>query len=82
MEIEELRDLVAEGRERGYLTFEEIAALPRGGRGHEGADRRAPRAPVERGVDIVSRGRPRRGRAGRRAPAPTASRRRRSPRSI
>ena len=38
MDVEELRALVAEGRERGYLTFEEIAALPRGGRGHEGAD--------------------------------------------
>ncbi len=26
LEVEELRTLIAEGRERGYLTFEEIAA--------------------------------------------------------
>ena len=45
LELEELRTLIAEGQERGYLTFEEIAGLPRGGRGHEGADPGAARAP-------------------------------------
>ena len=45
LEVEELRTLVAEGRERGYLTFEEIAALPRGGRGDQGAGARPARPP-------------------------------------
>ena len=38
-EVDELRTLLAEARERGFLTFEEIAALPRGSRRHEGAGR-------------------------------------------
>ena len=79
LEVEELRALVAEGRERGYLTFEEIAALPRGGRGHQGAGPRSARAP----------GRERRGRrrGRRRKPTrcaadgqPASSRRRQPPR--
>ena len=50
--------LIAQGRERGYLTFEQIAAAARGGRGDQGAGRRAAHAP--------GRARRRRDRRGRR----------------
>ena len=59
MEVEELRTLAAEGRERGYLTFEEIAACLEEVEvtKEQIADFRAHL--VEAGVDIVSKdGRP------------------------
>ena len=36
-ELDELRPLIAEGQERGFLTFEQIAGVSRGSRGHQGA---------------------------------------------
>ena len=44
-EPEELRGLIALGRERGYLTFEQIADHAGGGGGHQGADLRPARPP-------------------------------------
>ena len=53
-EMDELRPLIAEGQERGFLTIEQIAASLRGGRGHQGAGLELHAYLVEQGIDILS----------------------------
>jgi RNA polymerase primary sigma factor len=54
MEVEELRGLVAEGRERGYLTFEEIAACLEEVEVTKEQVRSLHAHMVENGVDVVA----------------------------
>ena len=77
-EIEELHKLVEKGKEKGFLTYDEIVNGARGGRAHEGAARGLlhlpdrPRRRARRGraaQDAAARAAARRGREGRRAEA-------------
>ena len=85
MDIEELRALAAEGRERGLPDLRGDRHVPRGGRGHEGADLRVPRASGRGGRGHRGAGRSSyargRGRRRHRAAGPTGPPRRRSRRS-